>query len=236
MSKKVLIIGDSNVGRFFTNGLIKRLRKKRKLEGRVEYTRIMIGKGKTCQGLRLDPPSESVELFREGIAKRNLEEFDAIAFCIGSLDCDTTVWHRKKKYNTSMEEQLDFAINTFGKFLKEEVEKHFPKEKIVLMPVLSQFVEDYSKLDAKGVHLRAENNVGVTLQDRIKCTRRFNRKLKELANKNGYQTFGVVAKTANKDGTLKKEYLPKDFNDCHGHEKVGLVYEEKLLDILNLYK
>ena len=68
--------------------------------------------GATAQGC-VNPNSKSnaLEIYKQHIKKSN--KYDKIIIMLGEVDCGYLVWVRSKRYNISVESQIDLCITPF---------------------------------------------------------------------------------------------------------------------------
>ena len=101
---------------------------------------------------------------------------------LGEVDCGFVIWYRKKKYNDSIKSQLERSSNNYFQFLKQEVEKYFPSENILVCCVVPLTIqENTDKSFLKG----ARTEVTETQLERAKLTETYNHYLSKICRKRG---------------------------------------------------
>jgi hypothetical protein len=88
--------------------------------------------GKTAQGLN---KQRNQDLFIQKVS----EEPDIILLNFGEVDCAYTIWKRKEKFKTSLEEEINYAVSGILKLAK-----NFNDKKIILSSPIIPLVKDYN--------------------------------------------------------------------------------------------
>ena len=203
ISNKILLLGDSHAHVF-------------KLVDRASSNFSIshcIVTGSSAQGA-VNPHSKTnaLPIFRDVLLK-NAESHTHCMTMLGEVDCGYVIWYRKKKYNDSIRTQLERSLNNYFQFLRQEVEKYFPSEHILICCVVPPTIQDNTdKRFLKG----ARTEVTATQLERAKLTETYNHYLSKICSKRGYKFVNPYAHLIDQKTRLpKKDILNKNPYDHH---------------------
>ena len=131
-SKKILLLGDSHAHVF-------KLVENATTDFSISHC---IVTGSSAQGA-VNPHSKTnaLPIFRDVLAK-NAKTHTHCMTMLGEVDCGFVIWYRKKKYNDSIKGQLERSLSNYFQFLKQEVEKYFSSDNILICCVIPPTIQD----------------------------------------------------------------------------------------------
>lgn len=146
---------------------------------------------------------------------------------LGEVDCGFVVWYRREKYKTSVQEQLEYALKRYQKFL-EEVKNMGYKNVIVLSAQPSTIMDGRNK--GKVSNLR----VGITasLQQRSNLTMKFNENMKKFCENINVKYLDLFSEVVGKNGIVEKKYLNDNVYNHHLNTRETLPIFIKLLNAI----
>ena len=203
ISNKILLLGDSHAHVF---KLVD------KCASDVSISHCIV----TCSSAQgaVNPHSKSnaLPIFRDVLVKNAASHTHCMTM-LGEVDCGFVIWYRKKKYNDSIKSQLERSLNNYLQFLKQEVEKYFSSEHILICCVVPPTIQDNTDTRfLKG--LRKE--VTATQLERAKLTEIYNHYLSKICSKRGYKFLNPYAHLIDQQSRLpKKNILNKNPYDHH---------------------
>ncbi|WNH09619.1 hypothetical protein [Thalassobellus suaedae] len=217
--EKVFVFGDSHARVFnFINANFK-------VKYKLDVTAVG---GATAQGL-VNPRSKTnaLKIFKEKI-HLNCKKNDYLFFFIGEVDCGFVIWYRAKKYNESVDFQLERSINNYKEFLIE-LKKNGFKNIFIIETVPPTIFDGH---EGKIAHERRE--VNVSIKKRTELTNNYNKRLEKLAKEN---EFGFVKLTTdlidNHTGLVKLSLLNDDKTDHHlSNKKFAPIINKLMNDVL----
>ena len=169
--------------------------------------------GSSAQGA-VNPHSKTnaLPIFRDVLSK-NAKSHTHCMTMLGEVDCGFVIWYRKKKYNDSIKSQLERSLNNYFQFLKQEVEKYFLAEHILICCVVPPTIQDNTdKRFLKG----ARTEVTATQLERAKLTETYNHYLSKICSKRAYKFVNPYAHFIDQKTQLpKKDILNKNPYDHH---------------------
>ena len=178
--------------------------------------------GSSAQGA-VNPHSKTnaLPIFRDVLSK-NAKSHTHCMTMLGEVDCGFVIWYRKKKYNDSIKSQLERSLNNYFQFLKQEVEKYFPSEHILICCVVPPTIQDNTdKRFLKG----ARTEVTATQLERAKLTETYNHYLSKICSKRGYKFVNPYAHLIDQKTRLpKKDILNKNPYDHHLNQSKTFEY------------
>ena len=169
--------------------------------------------GSSAQGA-VNPHSKTnaLPIFRDVLSKY-AESHTHCMTMLGEVDCGFVIWYRKKKYNDSIKSQLERSLNNYFKFLKQEVEKYFLSENILVCCVVPPTIQDNTdKRFLKG----ARTEVTATQLERARLTETYNHYLRKICLERRYKFVNPYACLIDQQSRLpKKNILNKNPYDHH---------------------
>lgn len=216
---KILFFGDSHARCYIKLGA-------NKIQNDVKFDVCYVS-GATAQGA-VNPSSKTKALstYRETLEEKKNNNYDYFGIMLGEVDCGFVIWYRAKKYNKTIQEQMMLAVNNLEKFLKNDVEKFFSEDKIIVVGATLPTIKDNA--DKKFLQ-GARSEVDASLQERIDCTIEYNKRLAIMAKKNGYLYFDITKETFDQENyCVLSKFLNKNPHDHHFDERsVAPIFVDK---------
>ena len=206
----ILFFGDSHTKYYLKNGA-------NKIQNDIKFDICYVG-GATAQGA-VNPNSKTKALstYRETLERKKNNNYDYFGIMLGEVDCGFVIWYRAKKYNKTVQEQIMLAVNNLEEFLKNDVEKVFSKDKIVVVGATLPTIKDNT--DKKFLS-GARSEVDANLQERIDCTLEYNNQLAIMVKKNNYLYFDITKETFDQENyCVFPQFLNKNQSDHHFDQK-----------------
>jgi hypothetical protein len=186
--KRVLFFGDSHANLYIKKGA-------NKIQNKIKFD-VCAVEGATAQGsVNPNSKTKALNIFRERLKNKTFREYDYFAIMLGEVDCGFVIWYRAKKYNKTIEDQIMLASNNLEQFLKNNVEKGFPSDKIVVIGATLPTIKDNTD---KKILNGARSEVDASLRERIDCTLKYNKQLEIMAKRNKYLYFDITERTFDK--------------------------------------
>ena len=195
----ILVLGDSHIDVFrFSN-------KKTKY---FNFITVEVP-GATAMG-STNPNSETnaLNIFTDILEKYKTEleqKIHYVMIMLGEVDCGFVIWVRSKKYNISIEEQLNLSISNYQCFIKNVILKYFnPNQVILLGSILPTIKDNTDKRFLNGVR----SEVDTPLKKRIETTLQYNNNLLFISKELNTYYIDITNNIINdKHSCVKKEYL-----------------------------
>lgn len=156
---------------------------------------------------------------------------DKILIMLGEVDCGFVVWVRSKRYNISVDDQINISVNNLFTFVDNIIasKNYTNKDIIICGSVLPTIKDSTNKKFLNGA--RAE--VDVSQLERTKKTIEYNNMLKINCHKYGYNYIEIVNDIIGKDGIVRDEFLNSNSSDHHlDNEKTYKLWLSKLKNII----
>ena len=190
---------------------------------------ICIVGGATAQGA-VNPNSKTDAL---NIFLRKIKNTDAdkILIMLGEVDCGFVIWVRSKRYNISVDDQINCSINNLFTFINNIIatKKYTNKDIIVCGSVLPTIKDSTNKRILNG----ARCEVDISQFERSKKTLEYNNLLKKKCDTYGYNYIEITDSTIGDDGIVKNEFLNINPADHHlDNEKTYKLWLSELKNIL----
>ena len=133
---------------------------------------------------------------------------------LGEVDCGFVIYVRAKRYNISIEEQVENSVNNLFEFVKNiliENSNYQNKDIIIAGSVLPTIRDNTNKKYLKG----ARREVNTSQLERTTVTIKYNNMLKNICKKNNYKYIDITDHIISNDGIVKENYLNSNPSDHH---------------------
>jgi hypothetical protein len=184
--------------------------------------------GATAQGA-VNPNSKTnaLNIFEKKI---NSTRADKILIMLGEVDCGFVIWVRSKRYNISIDDQINISVNNLFTFVDNIIatKNYTNKDIIICGSILPTIKDNTDKTFLSG----ARSEVDVSQLERTKKTTEYNNLLKINCHKYGYNYIEIVNDILGKDGIVRDEFLNSNSADHHlDNEKTYKLWLSKLKTI-----
>ena len=187
--------------------------------------------GATAQGC-VNPNSmtNALEIYKNHII--NTKKYNSIIIMLGEVDCGYLVWVRSKRYNISVESQIDLCIQNINTFISSILlDKGYTSAQIILCGVHLPTIKDNT--DIKFL-TGARKEVDVNQYERTLKTLEYNKRLEAMAHKNGYKYIDITKTIIGDNGLVKAYYLNKDPSNHHlDNTKIVGLWANEVYNVLN---
>lgn len=185
--------------------------------------------GASAQGV-VNPNSktDALKIFSNVLFKVDIKKYKKFMIMLGEVDCGFVIWVRSKKYNISVDSQINTCVVNLFDFLKNIVELQFDKNDIIVIGSIIPTIKDNTdKRFLNGARKEVEAN----LKERTEKTLEYNYKLKNECNKNGYKYIDITDDIYH-NNNLNEKYLNKDpYNHHLDNEKTYNLWISKLKNL-----
>lgn len=150
---------------------------------------------------------------------------------LGEVDCGFVIWVRSKKYNISIEEQLNLSISNYKKFVKNIILKYFNTNQVILLgSVIPTIKDNADKRFLNGIR----SEVDTPLKKRIEITLQYNNNLLTISKELNIYYIDITDKIIDNDNNcVKNKYLNKNpFNHHLDNIKTYHLWIDKLKGII----
>jgi hypothetical protein len=216
---KILCCGDSHAGVFnYCNSR----------QNNFVFDVRIVG-GATAQGaVNPNSKTDALNIFEKKI---NTTRADKILIMLGEVDCGFVIWVRSKRYNISIDEQINNSVNNLFTFVDNIIAtKNYTNKDIIICGSILPTIKDSTDKRFLG---GARSEVDVSQLERTKKTIDYNNLLKINCRKYGYNYIEIVNDILGKDGIVKDEFLNSNPADHHlDNEKTYKLWLSKLKNIL----
>lgn len=216
---KILCCGDSHTDVFkYCNSR----------QNKVEFDVCIVG-GATAQGVV--NPNSNTDALKVYEKKINSTRADKILIMLGEVDCGYVIWVRSKRYNISIDDQINISVNNLFTFINNIIatKNYTNKDIIICGSVLPTISDSTNKNFLNG----ARSEVDVSQLERTKKTIDYNNLLKNNCYKYGYNYIEITNDILGKYGIVKDEFLNSNPTDHHlDNEKTYKLWLSQLLSIL----
>lgn len=219
---KILCCGDSHVNVFnYCNNELKN----------VFFEVCEVG-GATAQGL-VNPNSKTnaLPIFEKKI---NDTKMDKLLIMLGEVDCGFVIWVRSKRYNISVDDQINNSINNLFFFIQKILDnnKYLSNKDIIVVGAILPTIKDSTNKKFLG---GARSEVDISQIERTKKTIEYNNLLKNNCNVFGYNYIDITEYIISNEGIVKDYYLNNNPYDHHlDSNKTFKLWISKLKCILML--
>lgn len=198
---KILCCGDSHTNIF---NYCNKKQKKFNFDVCIVY-------GATAQGA-VNPNSKTnaLQIFEKKIKKST---FDKLLIMLGEVDCGFLIWVRSKRYNISVDKQIENSINNLFLFIEKIIKSNNFENKDIIITgaILPTIFDSTDPKFLKG----ARSEVNVSQLERTKKTLEYNNLLKINCNKYNYKYIDITDDIIGENGIVKKDFLNKNNTDHH---------------------
>lgn len=200
--KEILVLGDSHVKPFIciNNWLPKDF-----------YVSVISVTGATASGLR-NPRSKTQAFtkFRSTLSKTKAK---VVVIQLGEVDTGFVIWWRAQKYEASVEEMLNLAVETYVDFIKEIISEGFT---VICVSAPLPTIRDDAPM-GKVAQYRCE--VMATQKMRTDLTLRFNFMVENFSKTLGFEYVNLDGVSVGVDGLVCRNLLNDDPSDHHYNPK-----------------
>lgn len=162
------------------------------------------------------------------------KNYDKILIMLGEVDCGFVVYLRSKKYNISIQEQIDNCIHNLFGMIKQILNKYpyYTNKDIIVCGVIIPTISDNA--DKKFMNL-GRRQITESQFERTKLTIEYNNKLKNICQKNNYHYIEITPVIIDHENKiLNKYFLRSNTSDHHlDNEKT---YKLWINQLNNLFK
>lgn len=172
--------------------------------------------GATARGaINPNTKTNSLAIYKDALEKTST---DKIAIMLGEVDCGYLIWYKNKFEGLSVESQLKESLSKLSAFVKLHVKKYYQSEDIILIASPPPTIEDNTD---KKFLAGARASVDTPLQERMELTLEYNRRLKEIADIDGYKYIDIMDKVT-EGFKVKDEYRSDNPHDHHLNSKATI--------------
>jgi hypothetical protein len=195
-------LGDSHVA-YFSHAA------RRGYFGRRRYNACAVN-GATAVGLRNpNATTNALEIFTHYLART--DPGAVVVMQLGEVDCGFVIWYRAEKYRDGIDEQLDQAIAAYFAFIDDARARGHAN--FVITGSTVPTIQDGRDW---GAVANARRAVSASLEQRTELTRRYNRRLAELALARGLPFIDIWDETIDPtSGVVRPEFLHRRATDHH---------------------
>lgn len=220
----ILVLGDSHIDVFRFSNM------------KTHYFNFIVVEvpGATAMGVT-NPNSKTNALkkFTDLLEKNKIElkKIDYVMIMLGEVDCGFVIWVRNKKYNISIEEQLNLSISNYKKFVNNVILKYFNANQVILLgSVLPTIKDNTDKRFLNGTR----SEVNTPLKKRIDATLLYNDYLLKISkelNTNYIDITDIIID--NENNCVKNKYLNTNpFNHHLNNLKTYRLWLNKIKGII----
>lgn len=181
--------------------------------------------GATAQGaVNPNSKTDALNIFEKKI---NSTHADKILIMLGEVDCGFVIWVRSKRYNISIDDQINNSVNNLFKFVDNIIAtKNYTNKDIIICGSILPTIKDNTD---KKILNGARSEVDASQLERTKKTIEYNNLLKINCDKYGYNYIEIVNDILGKDGIIRDEFLNSNSADHHlDNEKIYKLWLSKL--------
>lgn len=155
---------------------------------------------------------------------------DKILIMLGEVDCGFVIWVRSKRYNISIDDQINISVNNLFTFVDNIIAtKNYTNKDIIICGSILPTIKDNTD---KKFLCGARSDVDVSQLERTKKTIEYNNLLKINCHKYGYNYIEIVNDILGKDGIVRDEFLNSNSANHHlDNEKTYKLWLSKLKTI-----
>jgi hypothetical protein len=169
-----------------------------------------IVQGATASGIDNPNGQTKARAIFDGYTKSNIKSQDYILFELGEIDCGFVIWHRAKKHNIHIDEQLSFTINKYFEFIKSF---EWEPSKVIIASAILPTIKDNLAI-GEIANLRKE--VTASQFERTNLTKLFNAHIKLFCEQSGWLYLDIERHIFNHNtGLVNDLFLNKDPSNHH---------------------
>lgn len=185
--------------------------------------------GATALGL-VNPNSKTnaLPIFANKI--KQTKQCNKVILMLGEVDCGFVIWIRSKKYNISIDEQINESVNNLFTFIKLHLLDKYKKEDIIVCGSILPTIRDSTDKRYLG-GARAEVDESQLI--RTKKTLEYNNLLLQNCKDLGYSYIDITKYIIDDSCIVKSQYLNKNPYDHHLDNEN--TYDLWLLELENLF-
>ena len=186
---------------------------------------VCIVNGATAQGaVNPNSKTDALNIFEKKI---NSTHADKILIMLGEVDCAFVIWVRSKRYNISIDDQINISVNNLFTFVDNIIAtKNYTNKDIIICGAILPTIKDNTD---KKFLFGARSEVEVSQLERTKKTIEYNNLLKINCHKYGYNYIEIVNDILGKDGIVRDVFLNSNSGDPHlNNEKTYKLWLSKL--------
>ena len=216
---KILCCGDSHTDVFnYCNSR----------QNRFVFDVCIVGGATAIGAVNPNSKTDALNIYEKKI---NSTRSDKILIMLGEVDCGFVIWVRCKRYNISIDDQINVSVNNLFTFVDNIIAtKYYTNKDIIICGSILPTIKDNT--DKKNLG-GARSGVDVSQLERTKKTIEYNNLLKINCHKYGYNYIEIVDDILGKDGIVKDEFLNSNPNDHHlDNEKTYKLWLCKLKNVL----
>jgi len=212
---EVLVLGDSHVMVF--------LDRKFKQHFPSKYFHVECVQGATASGLE-NPNSktQAYPLFKKALDRFNRED---VVVMLGEVDTGFVIWYRSQKYNQSIEQAFEKAVETYASLLGE-ISKEY---NLICISTPLPTIEDGNDW-GDIANLRKE--VTASQNERTDLTLRFNQEIERHCHELKARYVSLDTESLGVNGIVSKKLLSLNSADHHYNKDV---YADMIIDGLKPY-
>lgn len=170
--------------------------------------------GATAVGMRNpNAMTNAVEQFRSSI--KNLDRKTILVMQLGEVDCGYVIWYRAKKYNETVELQMEQSINSYTNFVEELLDLGF--QRIIITSATLPTITD---TDQDGEVIKRRSGISATQDQRTKLTHEYNLRLKKMCEVRGLLYADATPYVIDEETQLVKQAL-RNRNPLDHHMDYG---------------
>lgn len=216
LQSKILILGDSHA-RVFNY-----------VKDENFLCDVVVSPGATSRGIN-NPNSKTNTM---NIFNKKLKEYKNYNWCIlmlGEVDCGFTIWVAVEKHQSSLLKEFKQSITAYNIFVKQLI-KLFSTNIILVGANIPTILDNTEKKFLNGERA----SVVASYNDRLRLTKTYNQKLKQIAKKHHLHYIDITDIILNQSTNLVKDEFKK--NDRYDHHlddiKTSSIWKSKLQKIL----
>lgn len=195
--KKILVLGDSHVLVFEHKNFIKKF-------PFIWFHVCSVG-GATASGLtNPNSKTKAFEIFEQFLL---INKSKKVIVMLGEVDTGFVIWYRAKKYNVSVEDMFDKAVNNYTTFLK----KLSLSRNLLIISTPLPTIDDNSLGDV----VNARKEVKTSQLERTALTIKFNSSIEKFCNENNINYLNLDNQSIGLNGLVKNELKNRDLSDHH---------------------
>jgi len=166
--------------------------------------------GATNMGLKNPHSKTNAFNIFENHLSTNLKKDDTLLFFMGEVDCGFVIWHRKEKYNETLESQMNESLTNYFDFILNY--KNLCK-RIVVCDVVPPTVGDVQNIKDDDDNLRL--TIKATQKDRTDLTLKYNSEIEKFCSENNFTYLSFTKEMLSEDGVVMEKYKNVNPQDHH---------------------